>query len=101
MGDDFREEMAERVPWLSPVDYEILDWLSRHDDIDAGFLANPATISVNIDFNNRYVSNRCNTLAEAGFLERVDGPKYRMTELGWKVVNSEIEADEVPENPDD
>jgi len=99
MPDGFREEMAERVPWLRPIDYDIIEWLSRHDDVEEGFRANPSTISANIDYHNRYIANRTKELAEAGFLDRIDGPKYRLTDLGRKLVNSALEEDEVPPEP--
>jgi len=101
MSDGFREEMAERVPWLNPVDYDVIEWLSHHDEVDDGFLANPATIAANIDYNNRYIANRCKLLAEAGFLERTSGPKYRITGLGWKLIQSELTAEEAPPEPGD
>lgn len=99
MADDFREEMAERVPWLRPIDYDILEWLSLHDDVEEGFRANPSTISANIDYNNRYIANRMRKLEEAGFVHGIDGPKYRLTDLGHKLLDSELTEGEVPPEP--
>jgi len=99
MDEGFTQEMVERVPWLRPIDYDILDWLCRHEEIDDGFTANPSTIAANIDYNNRYIANRTKDLAEAGFLDRTSGPKYSLTGLGRRLLNSELDADEVPDEP--
>ncbi|WP_059058660.1 helix-turn-helix domain-containing protein [Halobacterium hubeiense] len=99
MPDDFREEMAERVPWLRPVDYDILEWLSRHDDVEEGFRVTPSTISANLDYHSRYISERTKKLAKAGFLYRLDGPKYRLTDLGRKLLDSNLSEDDVPPEP--
>jgi len=99
MGDGYRVKMAERVPWLRPVDYDIFEWLSLHDEVEIGFVANPSTIAANIEFNNRYVANRCKLLSEAGFLKRTEGPKYALDDLAVKVIESELSEGEAPSEP--
>ncbi|WP_380680598.1 MarR family transcriptional regulator [Salinigranum sp. GCM10025319] len=62
---------------------------------EAGIAANPATIAFNIDYDNRYVSQRCRVLAEHGLVERVHETKamYRVTELGEEYLKGEISAE--------
>lgn len=92
--------MTARIPWLRPADYDVIEWLSRHDDVEEGFRVTPSTISANVDYHSRYISERTKKLATAGFLYRFDGPKYRLTDLGRKLVDSELTEDEVPPEPD-
>lgn len=74
--------------------------MTRADDYilellrDAGITANPSTIGYNIDYDRRYVSERCRILAENGLLERVDESKamYRITEKGRKYLAGELDA---------
>lgn len=102
MDDSPFEEMAERVPWLRPIDYDILDWFSRHDEVEDGFKTNPSTVFEHIDYEDQgYVADRCIVLSKAGFLEQHHGPKYTLTDLGWKLLNSDLEEDEVPNDPTD
>jgi predicted transcriptional regulator len=101
MSNGSPEEMVEHVDWLRPIDYDILEWIRLHDDADDGFTVNPATISANIDYNNRYIANRCKLLGEAGFLDTTNGPKYSLTDLGLKLLDSDIQDSEIPAEPDD
>jgi DNA-binding IclR family transcriptional regulator len=64
---------------------------------EAGIAANPATIAFNIDYDNRYVSQRCRLLAEHGLVERVHDTKamYRITELGIGYLDGDVKAVEI------
>jgi repressor of nif and glnA expression len=64
---------------------------------EAGIAANPATIAFNIDYDNRYVSQRCRVLAEHGLVERVHETKamYRITGAGEKYLDGELKAEEL------
>lgn len=67
--------------------------LLRH----AGIAADPNTIGFNVDYDRRYVSERCWKLAEEGLLERMDEGKamYRIAEKGRKYLAGELDADEL------
>ena len=84
--------MRPRVSWMTRADDAILELLS-----DAGIIANPATIAFNIDYDNRYVSQRCRELATHGLVERVHETKamYRITDRGEAYLAGEIEAEDL------
>jgi predicted transcriptional regulator len=64
---------------------------------EAGIAANPATIAFNIDYDNRYVSQRCRMLAEHGLVERIHETKamYRITVRGTRYLSGEINGSEL------
>ncbi|SFL21561.1 hypothetical protein SAMN04487950_2847 [Halogranum rubrum] len=74
---------------MTRADDAILELLS-----EAGIAANPSTIAFNIDYNRRYISQRCRILVEKGLLNRVHESKamYRITELGEMYLSGELEA---------
>ena len=86
--------MRPRVDWMTRADDAILELLD-----EAGIAANPATIAFNIDYDNRYVSQRCRKLAENGLVERVHETKamYEITPLGERYLDGQIDADDLSE----
>jgi predicted transcriptional regulator len=64
---------------------------------EAGIAANPATIAFNIDYDNRYVSQRCRVLAEHGLVERVHETKamYKVTDLGERYLAGAVEKEDL------
>lgn len=68
---------------LSPVEHDILLFFGEHD-----IVLNPASLAANIDYDRNYTARRCNELARHGLLEKLDGPKYRLTEAGRAFVGS-------------
>lgn len=87
--------MRPRVEWMTRADDFILELLQ-----EAGISANPSTIAFNIDYDRRYVSQRCRELAENGLLKRVDEDKamYRITELGERYLAGEVDITEIESN---
>jgi predicted transcriptional regulator len=84
--------MRPRVDWMTRADDYILELLR-----DAGIATNPSTIGFNVNYDRRYVSERCRKLAENGLLERVDEAKamYRITEKGRKYLAGELDAEDL------
>lgn len=62
---------------LSPIEREILLFFEEHD-----IVLNPASLAANVDYDRNYTARRCNELSRHGLLEKLDGPKYRLTEQG-------------------
>ncbi|QRV15786.1 MarR family transcriptional regulator [Haloterrigena salifodinae] len=86
--------MVERVPWMSPVDYEILLFFDEHP-----IQVTPKVIAANIDYDRQYVGKRCSTLADAGLLEPLGTGLYQLTDTGHAYLEgnldvSELETDE-------
>ena len=77
--------------------------MTRADDAilellhEAGIAANPSTIAFNIDYDNRYISQRCRILAENKLVERVHKTKamYRITELGERYLVDDVDKEEL------
>jgi len=86
------EEMVERVDWMSPIDYSILEFFENHDIIIA-----PSSLSSNIDYGASYTADRCSVLHQAGLLEKHHGPKYELTDHGRAFLAGEIDASDLDE----
>lgn len=85
------EEMVERIEWLSPVHYEILEFFEAHDIWES-----PRDLAKNIDYHRRYVAQECRTLESVGILEQ-DGQTYRLTDRGRDLLAGELDADDIPD----
>jgi predicted transcriptional regulator len=79
---------------MTQGDERILEFLQETD-----IVASPSVIAANIDYTNEYISRRCRQLAEAELLQRIDSSNYRLTSLGERFLNGDINPDEV-EEPD-
>lgn len=79
--------MVERVDWMSPIHYEVLNFFEDHD-----IIINPSSLAVNIDYDSKqYVSDACTELATAGLLEKHSkGPKFTLTEQGRAFLQGEL-----------
>lgn len=82
--------MRPRVSWMTRADDAILELLS-----EAGIAANPSTIAFNIDYDNRYVSQRCRILDDHELVERVHDTKamYEITDLGIEYLQGDVDAE--------
>ncbi|WP_223301757.1 MarR family transcriptional regulator [Haladaptatus sp. R4] len=77
--------------------------MTRADDYilelldEAGIAANPSTIGFNIDYDRRYVSQRCRVLSKNSLLERVDEAKamYQITDKGRQYLAGGLNAGEL------
>lgn len=68
---------------LSPIERDILLFFEQHD-----IILNPASLAANIGYDRNYTARQCNELARHGLLEKMDGPKYQLTEDGRMFVES-------------
>lgn len=86
--------MRPRVSWMTRADDAILELLS-----EAGIAANPSTIAFNIDYDRRYVSQRCRILSDRGLVNRVHEGKamYAIANLGEQYLSGEIDREVLEE----
>ncbi|WP_255192418.1 MarR family transcriptional regulator [Natronobeatus ordinarius] len=87
--------MVERVPWMAPVDYEIMLFFDEHP-----ILVSPKVLAVNIEYDRQYVSRRCSALTDAGLLESVDTGLYQLTEKGQTYLEGELDVSELERDED-
>ncbi|WP_128479002.1 MarR family transcriptional regulator [Halorussus pelagicus] len=88
--------MVERVPWMSPIDYEILEFYDHHD-----ILLTPKVIAVNIDYDRQYTSKRCRALAEAGLLQQIDKGLYKLSNKGRQFLAGDLDVSKLENKSDD
>ncbi|WP_207589859.1 MarR family transcriptional regulator [Halomontanus rarus] len=82
--------MVERVPWMAPVDYEIMLFFDEH-----AILVSPRVLAANIEYDRQYVSKRCRVLSEAGLLTAVETGLYQLTETGKTYLEGELDVSEL------
>lgn len=82
--------MRPRVEWMTQADERLLEFLYEKD-----IVASPSVIAANIDYTGEYLSRRCQKLANAGLIQRVDASNYRLTELGERFLDGNVEAEEL------
>ena len=82
--------MRPRVDWMTQADERVLEFLREKE-----IVASPSVIAANIDYTGEYISRRCNTLADAELIQRVDASNYRITDLGKQYLAGELSADEI------
>lgn len=89
--------MNQGIPWLSGVDRVMLDFYERHD-----IIISPALLLSNLEHDlgediapsDSQIRRRLRVLVDAGLVEKVDTGKYRLTDLGRKAANRELDDDE-------
>ena len=84
--------MRPRVDWMTQADERTLEFLHEKD-----IVASPPVIAANIDYTQEYISRRCRKLTNAGLLQRVDASNYRITDLGERFLDGDIDEDEIPD----
>jgi len=89
MRTELVQKMVERVKWMSPVHYEILDFYDSHD-----IWISPRDLAKNIDYDNRYVSRECKKLVKAGLL-RQEGQTYQLTEMGQRFLTGDFDTEDL------
>ncbi|QLG48909.1 MarR family transcriptional regulator [Natrinema halophilum] len=82
--------MVERVPWMAPVDYEIMLFFDEHP-----IQVSPRVLAANVDYDRQYVSKRCRTLSDAGLLTAVETGLYQLTETGQEYLEGELVVSEL------
>lgn len=78
---------------MTQADERILEFLQEKD-----IVASPSVIAANIDYTGEYISRRCRRLTDAGLLQRVDASNYRLTELGERFLNGEVDPEKIETN---
>lgn len=84
--------MRPRVDWMTQADERVLEFL-----YDKEIVASPSVIAANIDYTQEYLSRRCRKLTNAGLLQRVDASNYRITDLGERFLDGDVDEDEIPD----
>lgn len=90
------EQLVEQVDWMSPIDYEILEFFESHD-----IIINPSSLAANIDYDTSYTAKRCDLLSTHDLLQKLTGPKYELTEFGRRFLNGKIDASELEADVDE
>lgn len=89
-GEPPLDTMVERVDWMSPIDYFILDFYEDHD-----IEASPKVVAENIDYERVYTSKRLKTLVSAGLIEQGENGLYSLTDLGRGFIAGEVEGEDL------
>ncbi len=84
------DTMVERVDWMSPIDYFILDFYEEHD-----IQASPKVVAANIDYERVYTSKRLKELVSEGLLQQGENGLYSLTDRGRAFIEGELDADDL------
>lgn len=88
MDQELPKRMVERVPWMSPVHYEILAFYEERD-----IWISARGLSENIGYDGNYVAKECQILTYNGYLQK-QGTIYSLTDMGRKFLRGEVEVKE-------
>ncbi|MDG5777533.1 MarR family transcriptional regulator [Haloarculaceae archaeon H-GB2-1] len=81
--------MVERVEWLSPIDYEILEFYEECD-----IKASAKVVSANIDYSRNYTNRRFRALSKAGLLRKdEDSGLYELSDDARKFLKGEVDEE--------
>ncbi len=75
---------------MTQADERVLEFLHEKD-----IVASPSVIAANIDYTQEYISRRCRKLTDAGPLQRADASNYRITALGKRFLDGDVDKDEI------
>lgn len=89
-GENWRNTMVERVPWMSPIDYAILEFFEEHD-----IRATPKVIALNIGYDRQYTAKRLKKLSKAELLVKSEGGVYELSGTGRTFLAGELDADDL------
>lgn len=81
-------QLVERVPWMSPIDYGIIEFYDHHD-----ILLTRKVIAVNIGNDRQYTSKRRRALAEAGQLQQIDKGLYKLSNKGQQFLAGDLDRE--------
>lgn len=80
---------------MTQADERIMEFLFEKD-----IVASPSVIAANIDYTADYISRRCQRLAEANLIQRVDPSNDRITERGELYLSGDLDAAELESEKD-
>jgi len=89
-GDSELGQMVERVAWMSPIDYHILEFFEQHD-----IQASPKVVSSNIDYDRVYTGKRLKKLKSAGLFTQSENDLYELSDRGRAFLAGEVNANEL------
>jgi len=89
-GESPLDTMVERVSWMSPIDYFILDFYEDHD-----IEASPKVVAENIDYEQQYTGKRLRALTSRGLLKQGENDLYRLTDRGRAFLAGDLDADDL------
>lgn len=75
---------------MTQADERVLVFLHEKD-----IVASPSVIAANIDYTGEYISRRCQELADAELIQRVDATNYRITQLGEQYLAGELDVEDL------
>lgn len=89
-GESVLETMVERVSWMSPIDYWILEFFEDHD-----IQVSPKVLAENIEYDRKYAGKRLKALDSAGLVIQNDNGLYELSDRGRAFLAGEVNADEL------
>jgi len=92
-GDSEVGQMVERVAWMSPIDYHILEFFEQHD-----IQASPKVVSSNIDYDRVYTGKRLKALKSAGLFTQAENDLYELSDRGRAFLAGEVNGGDL-DNP--
>ena len=84
------DTMVERVSWMSPIDYFILEFYDEYD-----IQASPKVVAENIDYDRQYTGKRMKVLESEGLLEQGENDLYQLTSRGREFLSGDLDADDL------
>jgi predicted transcriptional regulator len=94
-GETAFDTMVQRVSWMSPIDYFILEFYEDHD-----IEASPKVVAENINYDRQYTGKRLKTLASEGLLVQKENGLYCLTDRGRGFIAGDLDAEDL-ENADE
>jgi predicted transcriptional regulator len=88
--DSDLDKMVQRVSWMSPIDYHILEFFEEHD-----IRASPKIVAANIDYDRQYTGKRLKALSEEGLFKREGEGIYSLTSHGRAFLSGKLDASEL------
>ena len=84
------DTMVERVSWMSPIDYFILEFYDEYD-----IQASPKVVAENIDYDRQYTGKRMKALESEGLLEQGENDLYQLTSSGREFLSGDLDSDDL------
>lgn len=84
-----------RVSWMKPIDYELLEHMKLHDDVESGYTTTAHVLHLNVGKSKSYTGKRCRELRDRGLFESPGRAEYRLSELGRRFVDGDVDPSEL------
>ena len=94
--------MRRHADWMTQLDERILEFISeRGNHPPSAIQSGLVEIGVDLDYNTKYINQRCSTLEDHGLLVNVGAGTYSITEQGEQFLAGEIDAGELADQEAD